>query len=134
MKITLKTYLDEEVTNVLKRLFDEIAELTGCDKKDIRYLNGNDSTHFDWKVNGRLCEFLTPQEWVYVYKDVIKIFDRFASFDDNEREYSLEWFDEIDVEECAGELIEYEETLRIPDFDDVYWNVSIDIIEERMGI
>ena len=119
---------------MIKRLFDVIAELTDRDKKDIRYLNGNDSTYFDWKVNGRLCEFLTPQEWVYVYKDVIKIFDRFASFDDNEQEYKVEWFDGLDIEECAGELAEYEETLRVPDFDNVYWNVNIATIEERLGI
>lgn len=121
---------------MLRRLFDEIAELTNCDKKDIRYLNGNDSTHFDWKVNGRLCEFLTPQEWVYVYKDVIKVFDRSAGFDDGdgEQEYKVEWFDDLDIEECAAELIEYEDTLRIPDFDNVYWNVNVATIEERMGI
>lgn len=114
---------------MLKRLFDEIASLTACNKEDIKYMNGNDTTYFDWMINGRLCEFITPHEIVFVHPMVIKIYDRDTW---EEREIKVEWLDGIDILKCADELIEYEDTLRVPDFDDVYWNVDIATIEERI--
>lgn len=40
----------------LIKLRDKINEVLEKESV-IRYMNGNDGTHFDWKENNRLCEF-----------------------------------------------------------------------------
>lgn len=58
-------YLNPEgILDDIKNLIEEAKEKVGVKDEDlvdggaIFYMNGNDSTPFDWSANGRTCEFM----------------------------------------------------------------------------
>ena len=47
----------ERIFKVARKIYPNITEDMLYNNGAIYYMNGNDSTHFDWNYNGRLCEF-----------------------------------------------------------------------------
>lgn len=47
----------EDIFDEIRKEYPHITDDMLCENGAIFYMNGNDSTPFDWQVNGRLCEF-----------------------------------------------------------------------------
>lgn len=47
----------ERIFGVARKMYSNITDNMLDAGGKIYYMNGNDTTKFDWKVNGRLCEF-----------------------------------------------------------------------------
>ena len=47
----------ERIFKVARKMYPSITDDMLCNNGAIYYMNGNDSTEFDWNMNDRLCEF-----------------------------------------------------------------------------
>ena len=47
----------EDVEDLVHKLFQEHREFDDANS-ELYYMNGNDGTDFDWKVNGHICELM----------------------------------------------------------------------------
>lgn len=45
------------IFKVARKMYPSITDDMLCNNGAIYYMNGNDSTEFDWNMNDRLCEF-----------------------------------------------------------------------------
>lgn len=54
--IGFKQYI-ESIFEKVRKEYPKITDDMLCENGAIYYMNGNDSTPFDWSVNDRLCEF-----------------------------------------------------------------------------
>ena len=117
----------EKLFNYIEELHNELMKKYPTDTVDDRtifYMNGNDSTDFDWHANNRLCEFGTFRKDDYYYiKTYIGddgeawslIYKQFApeKTDYNARGYiyaedKRKLPDTIDLEAAASEMIKFE--------------------------
>lgn len=64
----------ERIMNVARSMYPNITDEMLYSNGAIHYMNGNDGTEFDWRLNGRLCEFYIfhKNEYGFVRADVNK--------------------------------------------------------------
>lgn len=126
-KAELEDIRDKEGIGALEELFDYIGGFmtnilptdiyNRLSDKTVYYFNGNDSTAFDWDVNGHLCEFgIRNDEGLYVLKTFVKNDGTFQSYIFRGDDYCMvpaSLPKDIDLKAAVNTLIKAEENFEI---------------------
>ena len=129
----LKERIESLFADVRKRFPVDDGKL--YDGGKIYYMNGNDSTRFDWQVNGKVCEFMIfwkASEVGYIKLDItaygtanVFVYKDFA-MTPYHTEKDEEFMHPDDVKELAAVMMEIADEKEIwdEDIDKLDWNVD----------